>query len=44
MARSISRPLATLQRGTRALMTAPEDSSRLSAAQSGVQNEIGELI
>jgi PAS domain S-box-containing protein len=43
MARSISRPLATLQRGTRALMTAPQDSSSFPLRVS-VQNEIGELI
>jgi PAS domain S-box-containing protein len=43
MARSISRPLATLQRGTRALMTAPEDSSSF-PLRANVQNEIGELI
>ncbi len=43
MARTISRPLATLQRGTRALMTAPEDSSNF-PLPAGVQNEIGELI
>ncbi|HEV2485261.1 MAG TPA: ATP-binding protein [Terracidiphilus sp.] len=43
MARSISRPLAILQRGTRALMTAPENSGSF-PLPAGVQNEIGELI
>jgi len=43
MARSISRPLATLQRGTRALMAAPADSTSFPLPVK-VQNEIGELI
>ena len=43
MARSISIPLAILQRGTRALMTEPEDSGSF-PLPAGVQNEIGELI
>jgi PAS domain S-box-containing protein len=43
MARSISRPLATLHQGTRALMTAQEDSSNFPLPVN-VQNEIGELI
>jgi len=43
MARSIYRPLATLQRGTRALMTSPDDS-RGFPLRTRVQNEIGELI
>ena len=43
MARSISRPLATLQRGTRALMTSPESTGNL-PVPAGVQNEIGDLI
>ena len=43
MARSIYRPLATLQRGTRALMTSPDDSSSFPLG-TRVQNEIGELI
>jgi PAS domain-containing protein len=40
---SISRPLAILRRGTRALMNSPEDERQLSAAGS-VHNEIGDLI
>ena len=43
MARSIYQPLATLQRGTRALMTSPDDSSSF-PLRTQVQNEIGELI
>lgn len=43
MARSIYRPLATLQRGTRALMTTPEDGGNF-PLPAGEQNEIGELI
>jgi PAS domain S-box-containing protein len=43
MARSISRPLAILHRGTRALMTSPEDSSNF-PLHASVQNEIGDLI
>ena len=43
MARSIYRPLATLQRGTRALMTTPEDSGNF-PLPAGDPNEIGELI
>ena len=43
MARSISRPLAVLQRGTRAMMNAPEDNTSL-PVPAGVQNEIGDLI
>ena len=43
MARSIYRPLATLQRGTRALMTAPEDGGNF-PLPAGEPNEIGELI
>ncbi len=44
MARSISRPLAVLQRGTRALMTAPEGSANFPLQTGPIQNEIGELI
>jgi PAS domain S-box-containing protein len=43
MARSIYRPLAILQRGTRALMTSPENGGNF-PLQAGVQNEIGDLI
>jgi PAS domain S-box-containing protein len=43
MARSISRPLATLHRGTRALMSSPEDSENF-PLPAGVQNEISDLI
>jgi PAS domain S-box-containing protein len=43
MARSIYRPLATLRRGTRALMTSPEDSGNFPLPAGG-PNEIGELI
>ncbi len=43
MARSIYRPLATLQRGTRALMTSQDDGSSFPLS-TRVQNEIGELI
>ena len=43
MARSIYSPLATLQRGTRALMTSPDDSSSF-PLHTQVHNEIGELI
>jgi PAS domain S-box-containing protein len=44
MARSISRPLAQLQRGTRALMTAPEGSANFPLQTGPIQNEIGDLI
>jgi PAS domain S-box-containing protein len=43
MARSISRPLAILRRGTRALMNAPEHSGSFPLPVS-VRNEIGDLI
>jgi PAS domain S-box-containing protein len=43
MARSISRPLAILHRGTRALMTEPADGGHF-PLPAGVQNEIGDLI
>lgn len=43
MYRSISRPLATLHRGTQALMTDPDDGGPF-PLQSNVQNEIGDLI
>jgi len=43
MARSISRPLAILHRGTRALMTSPEESGNF-PLPAGVENEIGDLI
>jgi signal transduction histidine kinase/HAMP domain-containing protein len=43
MARSISRPLATLHRGTRALMSAPDHSGNFPLPVS-VHNEIGDLI
>jgi PAS domain S-box-containing protein len=43
MARSISRPLATLQRGTRALMNSPEDDDYFPLPVT-VHNEIGDLI
>jgi len=43
MARSISRPLATLHRGTRALMSSPEGSSSFPLPVE-VHNEIGDLI
>ena len=43
MARSISRPLAILGRGTRALMSSPEQSSSF-PLPIVVQNEIGDLI
>ena len=43
MARSISRPLAILHRGTRALMTSPEDSGNFPLPVT-VHNEIGDLI
>ena len=43
MARSISRPLAILHRGTRALMASPEDSGNFPLPH-GVQNEIADLI
>jgi PAS domain S-box-containing protein len=43
MAGSISRPLAVLHRGTRALMTDPENSGNF-PLPAGVQNEIGDLI
>jgi PAS domain S-box-containing protein len=43
MARSISRPLAILHRGTRALMNSPEDGGNF-PLPAGVQNEIGDLI
>jgi signal transduction histidine kinase/HAMP domain-containing protein len=43
MARSISLPLATLHRGTRALMSSPEDSGNFPLPVA-VHNEIGDLI
>ena len=43
MARSISRPLAVLHRGTRALMNAPEQGGNFPLPVA-VHNEIGELI
>ena len=43
MAGSISRPLATLHRGTRALMNSPENSGSF-PLPIAVHNEIGELI
>jgi len=43
MARSISGPLATLHRGTRALMNAPEQSGNFPLPVA-VHNEIGDLI
>jgi|HubBroStandDraft_1064217.scaffolds.fasta_scaffold31123_1 PAS domain S-box-containing protein len=43
MARSISRPLATLHRGTRALMNSPEGSASFPLPVA-VHNEIGDLI
>jgi signal transduction histidine kinase len=43
MSRSISRPLATLHRGTRALMNSPENSGSFPLPVV-VHNEIGELI
>jgi PAS domain S-box-containing protein len=43
MARSISRPLAVLHRGTRALMNSPENSGNFPLPV-GVHNEIGDLI
>jgi PAS domain S-box-containing protein len=43
MARSISQPLATLHRGTRALMNSPESSGGFPLPV-GVQNEIGDLV
>jgi PAS domain S-box-containing protein len=43
MARSISRPLAILHRGTRALMNSPESSGNFPLPVT-VQNEIGDLI
>ncbi len=43
MARSISRPLAVLHRGTRALMNAPEGSANFPLPVA-VHNEIGDLI
>jgi len=43
MARSISRPLAELHRGTRALMESPEDSGRFPLPVT-VHNEIGDLV
>ena len=43
MARSISKPLATLHRGTRALMSSPEDSGNFPLPVP-VRNEIGDLI
>ncbi len=43
MARSISGPLATLHRGTRALMNAPEQSANFPLPVA-VHNEIGDLI
>ena len=43
MARSISRPLATLHRGTRALMDSPEHGGNF-PLPAGVHNEIGDLI
>lgn len=43
MAGSISRPLAILHRGTRALMTSPDNASSF-PLPTGVQNEIDDLI
>ncbi|MGA2535137.1 MAG: ATP-binding protein [Terracidiphilus sp.] len=43
MAQSISRPLAILRRGTRALMSSPESSGSFPLPVS-VENEIGDLI
>ncbi len=43
MARSISRPLAILHRGTRALMSSPEASGNF-PLPGGAENEIGDLI
>src|ERR1019366_5060032 len=43
MAGSISRPLATLHRGTRALMNSPESSGKFPLPVT-VHNEIGDLI
>jgi len=43
MASSIARPLATLQRGTRALMNSPEDVANFPLPVA-VHNEIGDLI
>jgi PAS domain S-box-containing protein len=43
MARSISSPLATLHRGTRALMNSPEDSGNFPLPVA-VHNEIGDLV
>jgi PAS domain S-box-containing protein len=43
LARSISRPLAVLQRGTKALMSSPESAGSF-PLPSSVQNEIGDLI
>jgi methyl-accepting chemotaxis protein len=43
MARAISRPLAILHRGTRALMTEPDNSTHF-PLPTGVQNEFGDLI
>jgi PAS domain S-box-containing protein len=43
MARSISRPLAILHRGTRALMNSPEDNRNF-PLRAVVENEIGDLI
>ncbi|MGA2047871.1 MAG: ATP-binding protein [Terracidiphilus sp.] len=43
MARSISRPLAMLHRGTRALMNSPEDGGNFPLPV-GIHNEIGDLI
>ena len=43
MARSISRPLATLHRGTRALMNTPEASASFPLPVA-IHNEIGDLI
>ena len=43
MARSISRPLAILHRGTRALMSSPENSGNFPLPVA-VHNEIGDLI
>jgi PAS domain S-box-containing protein len=43
MARSISRPLAELHRGTRALMESPEDNGKFPLPVT-VHNEIGDLV
>lgn len=43
LARSISRPLAVLRRGTRALMSSPESSGDFPLPVT-VQNEVGDLI